>query len=515
MSAETTRPAVNGAAAGPPEEGYSHRQILVIMSGLMLGMFLAALDQTIVTTALTRISEDFHRLNLYNWVVTSYLLTSTVTTPLYGKISDLFGRKAIFQFAIVLFLAGSALSGLSGSMLQLILFRGIQGLGAGGLFSLALSIVGDVIPPRDRGRYQGYFGGVFGIASIVGPLAGGFLVDEASWRWVFYVNIPIGIVALFVINRVLHADSRRRAARIDFGGALLSVGGVALLLIAVQSAGQVARLTTTAKWAGPLGLVMIVAFVWWESRAAEPIVPLRLFRNNAFSVSSVLGLITGAVMFGAIIFLPLYLQTVRDISPTLSGLRLLPLLVGLLLTSITSGLLISKRGRYKIFVVCGTAVMTIGMYLMSLIQVDTNSWVLAGMMFVVGAGLGMFMQTLIIAVQNAITMQDMGVGTSAITFFRTLGGAIGAAVLGAVLLDQERGLQATDIAKYGKVLGAAHDFTSAMDRAFLWSVPVALVSFLLSFLLKEVKLRTSLGNSAPAPGAGDAVAGEVPGAALA
>ena len=343
------------------------------MSGLMLGMFLAALDQTIVTTALTRISEDFHRLNLYNWVVTSYLLTSTVTTPLYGKISDLFGRKAIFQFAIVLFLAGSALSGLSGSMVQLILFRGVQGLGAGGLFSLALSIVGDVIPPRDRGRYQGYFGGVFGIASIVGPLAGGFLVDQASWRWVFYVNIPIGIVALFVINRVLHADSRRRAARIDVGGALLSVGGVALLLIAVQSAGQVAHLTTTAKWAGPLGLVMVAAFVWWESRAAEPIVPLRLFRNNAFSVASVLGLITGAVMFGAIIFLPLYLQTVRDISPTLSGLRLLPLLVGLLFTSISSGLLISKRGRYKIFVVGGTAVMTVGMYLMSLIEVNTNA----------------------------------------------------------------------------------------------------------------------------------------------
>ena len=233
--------------SGPPEGGYSHRQILVIMSGLMLGMFLAALDQTIVTTALTRISEDFHRLNLYNWVVTSYLLTSTVTTPLYGKISDLFGRKAIFEFAIVLFLAGSALSGLSGSMVQLILFRGVQGLGAGGLFSLALSIVGDVIPPRDRGRYQGYFGGVFGIASVVGPLAGGFLVDEASWRWVFYVNLPIGVVALFVINRVLKADHRRRATRIDWGGALLSVGGVALLLIAVQSAGQVAHLTTMGR----------------------------------------------------------------------------------------------------------------------------------------------------------------------------------------------------------------------------------------------------------------------------
>ncbi len=501
MSADNTRLA-RPERGGPTEGGYSHRQILVIMSGLMLGMFLAALDQTIVTTALTRISEDFHRLNLYNWVVTSYLLTSTVTTPLYGKISDLFGRKAIFQFAIVLFLAGSALSGLSGSMVQLILFRGVQGLGAGGLFSLALSIVGDVIPPRDRGRYQGYFGGVFGVASIVGPLAGGFLVDEASWRWVFYVNLPIGVVALFVINRVLHTDHRRRAARIDVGGALLSVGGVALLLIAVQSAGQVAHLTTTAKWAGPLGIVLIAAFIWWEGRAAEPIVPLRLFRNNAFSVASVLGLVTGAVMFGAIIFLPLYLQTVRCISPTLSGLRLLPLLIGLLFTSITSGLLISKWGRYKGFVITGTAVLSVGMYLMSLIQVDTGAVVLAAMMFVVGAGLGLFMQTLIIAVQNAISMQDMGVGTSAITFFRTLGGAVGAAVLGAVLLDQERVLQAADIAKYGKVLGTAHNFTSAMDRAFLYSVPVAVIAFGLSFLLKEVKLRTSLDRSAPPVGEG-------------
>jgi len=499
MSTGTTQ-ATADLAHQPPEGGYNHRQILVIMSGLMLGMFLAALDQTIVTTALTRISEDFHHLNLYSWVVTSYLLTSTVTTPLYGKISDQFGRKKIFQFAIVLFLIGSALSGLSGSMLQLIIFRGVQGLGSGGLFSLALSIVGDVIPPRDRGRYQGYFGGVFGVASIVGPLTGGFLVDEASWRWVFYVNLPIGVIALLVINRVLHADSRRRSARIDFGGALLSVGGVALLLVAVQSAGQAAKLTTTAEVLGPLGLALIAAFVWWESRASEPIVPLRLFRNNVFSVSSVLSLVTGAIMFGAIIFLPQYLQIVRHISPTMSGLRLIALLAGLLFTSITSGRLVSKWGRYKAFVVAGTGVMAVGMYLMSLIEVTTSSLVLYSMMFVVGAGLGLFMQTLVLAVQNSIAMQDMGVGTSAITFFRTLGGAIGAAVLGAVLIDQEKVHLAADLARYGKFLGPAHSFTSGMDDAFLWSVPVAVAAFGLSFLLKELKLRTSVGNQAPADG---------------
>lgn len=498
MSTETT-PAGRDLARQPPEGGYSHRQILVIMSGLMLGMFLAALDQTIVTTALTRISEDFHHLNLYSWVVTSYLLTSTVTTPLYGKISDQFGRKIIFQFAIVLFLVGSALSGLSGNMLQLIIFRGVQGLGSGGLFSVALSIVGDVIPPRDRGRYQGYFGGVFGVASIVGPLTGGFLVDEASWRWVFYVNLPIGVLALLVINRVLHADHRHRAARIDFAGALLSVGGVALFLVAVQSAGQAARLTTTAKVLGPLGLVIIVLFVWWEDRATEPIVPLRLFRNNVFSVSSVLSLVTGAVMFGAIIFLPQYLQIVRHISPTLSGLRLVSLLAGLLFTSITSGRLVSKWGRYKAFVVAGTAVMALGMYLMAMIQVTTSSLVLYSMMFVVGAGLGLFMQTLVLAVQNSIARQDMGVGTSAITFFRTLGGAIGAAVLGAVVIDQEKVHLAADVTKYGRLLGPAHSFTTGMDHAFLWSVPIAVVAFGLSFFLKELKLRTSVGgHTAPA-----------------
>lgn len=486
LAMTTTRPEAGAATA----TGYTHRQILVIMSGLMLGMLLAALDQTIVSTALTTISRDFKRSDLYSWVVTSYLLTSTVTTPLYGKISDLFGRKRIFQFTIVLFLAGSALSGLAGSMYQLIVFRGIQGLGAGGLMALALSIVGDVIPPRERGRYQGYFGGVFGAASVLGPLIGGFLVDEASWRWVFYVNLPIGVVALVVINRVLHLDHQPKRARIDWVGALLLVTGVALFLVGVQTAGEHAAFTTAAMAYGGVGLVLIVIFLWWEAKhAAEPILPLRLFRNPVFSVALALTLLTGAIMLGAIIFLPQYMQTVRGISPTASGLRLLPMLAGMLITSIVSGRLMTKTGRYKAFIICGTAVVSVGIWLFSMVTVTTSFWLFSGMLFVAGFGLGMFMQMLVIAVQNGIPRSDMGVGTSAVMFFRTLGGAIGASVLGAILIEGERTSLPGEIARHGERLGPLYAFTHGMDHAYLWAVPAAIVSFVLAFFLREVKLR--------------------------
>ena len=483
------------APASTPTQ-YSHRQIMVIMSGLMLGMLLAALDQTIVSTALTTISRDFHRPDLYSWVVTSYLLTSTVTTPLYGKISDLFGRKRIFQFAIVVFLIGSVLSGLSQNMYQLIIFRAVQGLGAGGLMSLAFSIVGDVIPPRDRGRYQGYFGAVFGASSVLGPLIGGFLVDYASWRFVFYVNIPIGIIALLVINRVLHLDHKPRRAHIDWTGALLLVVGMSLLLVGVQEAGQKAAITSSALAYAISGLVIVIAFVAWETRATEPILPLRLFSNKVFAVANALGLITGAVMFGAIIFLPQYLQTVRGVSPTLSGLRLLPLLAGVLIASIGSGRLISRRGTYKKYVIAGTAITTVGIALLTRITVTTNVVLFSAMIFVVGIGLGLFMQTLVLAVQNSIDPADMGVGTSAVTFFRTLGGAIGASVLGAILIEQEKVSAAHYVSLYGPKAGPMHAFTHGMDQAYLWAVPVAVIAFGLSFLLREIKLR---GGGPPAP----------------
>jgi EmrB/QacA subfamily drug resistance transporter len=491
-------PAAPDDAAGGPDLTYTHREIMLMMSGLLFGLLLAALDQTIVTTALTRISEDFHRQDLYGWVITSYLLTSCASTPLYGKISDQYGRKRIFQAAIVIFLVGSALSGLSQSMYQLIAFRGIQGIGAGGLMTLTMAIVADVIPMRERGRYQGYFGAVLGLSNVLGPLVGGVLVDQASWRWVFYVNIPIGLVALVVINRVLHLDYHPRRSKIDIVGSILIVSGVSLFLVGVQIAGTSARMTTQTYAYGTAGLLLIGVFIWWEGRVPEPIIPLRLFKNKVFAVANVLGFITGSIMFGAIIFLPQYFQYVRGVSPTVAGLRLLPLLAGMLLTSITSGRLISRFGRYKIFVNMGLGVLAVGMFLLTLVTITTSAWPLAGIMFVIGFGLGLFMQTLVLVVQNAVPRDQIGVGTASVTFFRTLGGAIGSAVLGAVLVLNSNASRPRYDHLYGAREGPLHSFVYGMNRAFLYALPVAILAFLLSLLLREVRLSSSLGRTVQA-----------------
>ncbi len=497
---------------------YTHRQIMLIMSGLAVGLLLGSLDQTIVSTALTRISEDFHRTDLYSWVVTAYLLTSTASTPLYGKISDQFGRKRIFQASIVIFLIGSALSGLSQDMYQLIAFRAVQGIGAGGMMTLAIAIVGDVIAPRERGRYQGYFGVIFAFSSVVGPLVGGFFVDQASWRWVFYINLPIGLAGLVLINRVLQLDHHARRAKIDVAGSLLLVGGVSLLLVGVQMAGAAAAMTMTA-WAYMVpGLLLLAAFGWWESRAAEPIIPLHLFRNRVFAVANLLGFVSGTIMFGALLFLPEYFQLVRGVSPTASGLRMLAMLAGVLLTSISSGRVVSRLGRYKVFVVVGTGILAVGVALMTRIQVSTGAWALSGMLFVVGLGMGLFMQILTLAVQNGVAREYMGVGTASVTFFRTLGGAIGAAVLGAVLLLNERQSLPGYERRYGAGLPAAHHaFVSGLDHTFEYALPAAVVAFLLSFLIREVRLRSSgppaLGGRGGDAGAG-AGAGAVSGVSL-
>ena len=519
------------AAPTPAPEGFTHRQILVIMSGLMLGLFLAALDQTIVATALPTIVGDFHRSNLLSWVITAYLLASTASTPLWGKAGDLYGRKRVFQLAIVVFLVASALCGASQNMFELIAFRGLQGIGGGGLLSLAFAIIGDVIPPRDRGRYQGYFGAVFGVSSVVGPLAGGFAVDSLTWRAIFYVNLPLGIVALIVTNRVLRLPARRRQVMIDWWGALLLVIGVSCILLATQLGGN------TYGWASwqviglfVLGALVLAGFALREARAPEPILPLGLFRLQIFSVANIIAFVSGVAMFGALAFLPQYMQLVHGVSATASGLLLLPLLAGLLTMSISSGLYISRTGRYRWFPLAGTIVVTIGLVLLSRLGAHT-SLVLVGLYILVfGLGLGLFTQVLVLVVQNAVPMQQLGVATSSVTFFRSMGGAIGASALGAVLTagiaaELPRFLPPAVLAGAGnsgsKVAqfiqspavvdrlkqtnpalheGIIQAYAHAIDRMFLVAVPVSLVSIIAALFINQVQLRTS-NTQARAPSA--------------
>src|SRR6266536_2245273 len=381
------------SASPAGQAAFTHRQILVIMSGLMLGMFLAALDQTIVATALPTIVGDFHRSDLLSWVITAYLVAS-------------------------------ALCGASRNMYELIAFRGLQGIGGGGLISLVFAIIGDVIPPRERGRYQGYFGAVFGVASVVGPLAGGFFVDNLSWRYIFYINLPIGLAALVVTNRVLRLPKRTRHVLIDWWGALLLVAGVSCILLATQSGG------TDYPWGSwqiiglfALGALVLAGFVLRESMAPEPILPLELFRMQIFTVSNIISFVSGIAMFGALAFLPQYLQLVHGVSATESGLLLLPLLVGLLVMSIGSGRYISRTGRYRWFPLAGTILVTVGLVLLSHLGAHTSLAVVSLYILVFGAGLGLFIQVLTLIVQNAVPMRQMGVATSSVTFFRSMGGA--------------------------------------------------------------------------------------------
>jgi EmrB/QacA subfamily drug resistance transporter len=494
------------------------RALVPVFGALMLGMFLAALDQTIVSTALPTIVGDLGGLDHLSWVVTSYLLATTASTPLYGKLGDMYGRKPVFLAAILIFLAGSLLSGLSQSMGELIAFRALQGLGAGGLMVGAQAIIAEIVPPRERGRYMGLIGSVFAVASVAGPLLGGFFVEALSWRWVFYVNMPIGVIAVLVVIFRLHLHVPTHRHQIDYLGAVLLTAGVsALILVTTWGGNEYAWGSPAIVALAAAGVVLLGLFLRVETRSAEPIIPLKLFRSRVFSVAAAIGFVIGLAMFGAIIFIPLFLQLVYGVSPTSSGLRMLPLMAGLLTASILSGRAISRMGRYKVFPVVGTAVTTVGLFLLSRLQVDTAPWLASVYMLVLGVGIGLVMQVIVLVVQNDAPPRDIGVATSTATFFRSMGGSLGVALFGAIfasrLTSELKTLPGGAGAQFSgginvspaqvKALDPAirHDFllafVNALQPVFLVGAAVTLVAFVLAWLLKEVPLRT--GTHAPPP----------------